>query len=368
MNEIHQPLSYIPADIQSARDYENLARRFIALPNYEYIAGGSGRDQTVANNVTAFSKWAICPRILCNVTEGNTNLKLLDHEFAHPIFLAPVAYQRLAHPQGEIETARAAEAMQACMISSTLSTFSMEDIAKAGHTEKWFQLYFQSKSEFTIDLIQRAERAGYSAIVVTVDASVRSPSIGALRAQFRMPEDCIAINVQQYEQLPIELRPGQSRVFQGAMRDAPTWTHLEWLVKQTQLPVIVKGILHPLDAIRIKNMGCAGVIVSNHGGRSLDGSVASIDCLAQIRAAVGDDYPVLFDSGIRSGLDIFKAIALGADAVLIGRLQLYALSVAGALGVAHLLRLLREELELCMAQAGCATLNDIRKVDLSKVT
>ena len=148
------------------------------------------------------------------------------------------------------------------------------------------------------------------------------------------------------------------------MREAPTWADLEWLLSQASLPVIVKGVLHPQDAQKIKAMGCAGIIVSNHGGRSLDGAPASIDCLAKIRAAVGDDYPILFDGGIRSGLDIFKAIALGADAVLIGRLQVYALSVAGALGVAHMLRLLREELELCMALAGCASLSDIRNTQL----
>jgi isopentenyl diphosphate isomerase/L-lactate dehydrogenase-like FMN-dependent dehydrogenase len=289
----------------------------------------------------------------------------LNREFAHPIFLAPVAYQKLAHPLGELETARAAEAMQACMVSSTLSTYSLEDIASATSEKKWFQLYFQPTRAATLDLIRRAEAAGYSAIVVTVDTSIRSPSLGALRAQFKMPEDCIAVNLQNYELPQVkEITQEQSRVFNGAMQEAPTWVDLEWLINHTQLPVIVKGVLHPLDALKIKNSGCAGMIVSNHGGRSLDGAPASLDCLVRLREVVGDDFPLLFDSGIRSGLDIFKAIALGADAVLIGRLQVYALSVAGALGVAHLLKLLREELELCMALAGCATLSDIRNTTL----
>lgn len=372
MSEIEQTLSalnYIPADIQSAQDYEYLARRFIAPSTYEYIAGGSGRDQTLARNLAAFAKWAVCPRVLCDLTHGHTRLNLLNREFAHPIFLAPVAYQKMVHPLAELETARAADAMQACMVSSTLATYSLEDIASAAQveksTEKWFQLYFQPTRTATLDLVQRAEAAGYKVIVVTVDTSIRTPSLGALRAQFKMPEDCVAVNVQ-HDELPLttELAHGQSRIFNGAMQDAPTWADLEWLISQTSLPVIVKGILHPLDAQKIKNIGCAGIIVSNHGGRSLDGAPASLDCLARIRAAVGNEYPVLFDSGIRSGLDIFKAIALGADAVLIGRLQVYALSVAGALGVAHLLKLLREELELCMAQAGCATLSDIRNTEL----
>jgi 4-hydroxymandelate oxidase len=379
MNENLQTLSalsYIPADIQCAQDYELLAPRFIPAPSFAYIAGGSGQDQTLAANRTAFSKWSVCPRLLCDVTQGHTRMHLLNREFAHPIFLAPVAYQQLVHPQAELETARAAEVMESCMVSSTLSNASLEDIAAIGNNrndseeknncgEKWFQLYFQPTRIATLDLLKRAQAAGYSAIVVTVDASIRTPSMSAVRAHFQMPEDCVAVNVQHYEAPEVHaVTAGNSRVFNGAMREAPTWADLEWLLSQTSLPVIVKGVLHPQDAQKIKALGCAGIVVSNHGGRSLDGAPASIDCLARIRAEVGENYPVLFDGGIRSGLDIFKAIALGADAVLIGRLQVYALSVAGALGVAHMLRLLREELELCMALAGCANLSDIRNTEL----
>lgn len=372
MNEDLQTLSalnYIPADIQCAQDYELLAPRFIPAPSFAYIAGGSGQDQTLAANRTAFSKWSVCPRLLCDVTQGHTRLHLFNREFAHPIFLAPVAYQKLAHPHAELETVRAAEVMQACMVTSTLSNTSLEDIAANSAGEKWFQLYFQSSRAATLDLLRRAQMAGYSAIVVTVDTSIRTPSLSAVRAHFQMPDDCVAVNVQNYDVPEADaIIAGQSRVFNGAMRGAPTWADLEWLLSQTSLPVIVKGVLHPQDAQKIKAMGCAGIVVSNHGGRSLDGAPASIDCLARIRAAVGNDYPVLFDGGIRSGLDIFKAIALGADAVLIGRLQVYALSVAGALGVAHMLRLLREELELCMALAGCASMSDIRNTQLELQT
>ncbi len=381
MNEAQQllsALSYIPADIQCAQDYELLAPRFIPAPSFAYIAGGSGQDKTLAANRTAFSKWSVYPRLLCDVTQGHTLLHLLNREFAHPIFLAPVAYQKLAHPQAELETARAADVMEACMITSTLANTSLEDIAAVSNnrndsnvrnkaSEKWFQLYFQPSRAATLDLLNRAQAAGYSAIVVTVDASIRTPSMSAVRAHFQMPDDCVAVNVQNYEVPEAHaISPGQSRVFNGAMREAPTWADLEWLLSQTSLPIIVKGVLHPQDAQKIKALGCAGIVVSNHGGRSLDGAPASIDCLAKIRAAVGDDYPILFDGGIRCGLDIFKAIALGADAVLIGRLQVYALSVAGALGVAHMLRLLREELELCMALAGCTSLNDIRNTELER--
>lgn len=368
MNETQQllsALSYIPADIQSAQDYELLAPRFIPAPSFAYIAGGSGQDQTLAANRMAFSKWAVYPRLLCDVTQGHTRLNLFNREFSHPIFLAPVAYQKLAHPHAEIETARAAEAMESCMVSSTLANNSLEDIAAVNRGEKWFQLYFQPSRTATLDLLNRAHVAGYSAIVVTLDATIRTPSLSAVRAHFHMPDDCVAVNVQHYDAVSAPaITSAQSRVFKGAMREAPTWADLEWLLSQTTLPIVVKGVLHPQDAHKVKAMGCAGIVVSNHGGRSLDGAPASINCLARIRVEVGDDYPVLFDGGIRSGLDIFKAIALGADAVLIGRLQVYALSVAGALGVAHMLKLLREELELCMALAGCASLSDIRNTAL----
>jgi isopentenyl diphosphate isomerase/L-lactate dehydrogenase-like FMN-dependent dehydrogenase len=174
-----------------------------------------------------------------------------------------------------------------------------------------------------------------------------------------MPADCIAANLRPEPAVQPPETPGDSRIFQGLMRAAPTWDDLAWLMAQTSLPVWVKGVLHPDDALALRAAGAAGIVVSNHGGRSLDGAPASLAMLPAVRAAVGDEYPLLLDGGIRSGTDIFKALALGADAVLVGRLQLYALSVAGALGVAHMIKLLREELEVCMALAGCATLDDI---------
>lgn len=358
-------LSTIPPDIRCAQDYERLAQQFMVLPHYEYVAGGCGRDITVAANLNAFAQWAIYPRLLRDVTAGHTRLTLGQQTFPHPVFMAPVAFQQLAHPAGEIDTARAAQAMQSCMVSSTLSSVRMEDVATVasnGGSPRWFQLYFQPQQNDTLDLINRAVNTGYSAIVVTLDASIQAASLRAQRAGFRMPQDCVAANLRDHTApANITLSPGESRVFQGIMRDAPTWKDLEWLMTQTSLPVWVKGVLHPDDARALQNMGVAGIIVSNHGGRSLDGAPASLDALPAIRVAVGTSFPLLLDSGIRSGSDIFKALALGADAVLIGRLQMYALSVAGALGVAHMIKLLCEELEICMSLAGCATLKEINR-------
>jgi len=355
-----QALHQIPAGVFCAQDYEVLARCFVAAPHYAYIAGGCSHEITLAANRQAFSDTLIQPRMLRDVSHGHTRLTLLGRSFRHPIMLAPVAFQALVHPAAEVDTARAAEATDSCFVASTLSSLTLEQIAQSSRGERWFQLYFQPTRESTLDLLQRAEAAGYSAIVVTLDAAIKTPSLSALRAGFTMPPEIVAANLANHPAPPqVVLEPGQSIIFQGVMADAPTWDDLVWLMQQTRLPVIVKGVQHPGDAQLLKGMGVDGVIVSNHGGRAFDGAPASLQVLPAIRKVVGEDFPVLFDGGVRSGSDVFKALALGANAVLIGRLQVYALSVAGALGVAHMLKLLREELELCMAQVGCATLADI---------
>jgi len=361
------PSGAIPWDIACALDYESAARKAIPVPAYEYIVGGSGQGLTAAANLSAFREWSVYPRLLRDVTAGHTRVKLLGREFPHPILLAPVALQKLAHPQGELETARGADAVSACMTVSTQSSFTLEDIARAAPFEKWFQLYVQPRREHTLDLVQRAEKAGYTAIVWTLDAPVQVRGLRAQRAGFKLPEDAVPANLAGYPPRDsVTLGAADSRVFQAIMREAPTWDDLEWLLKQTRLPVLVKGVLHAEDARALQARGVAGVVVSNHGGRGLDGAPASLHALAAVRAAVGDDYPLLLDGGIRSGLDVFKALALGADAVMIGRLQIYGLSVAGALGVGHAVKLLREELEACMALAGCATPLDIRRATLQR--
>jgi len=363
----------ILAEIRCAQDYEALAPRHLAAPTYAYIAGGSDNDITVTANRVAFAELAIVPRLLRDVRAGHTRLVIqgtaIGDSFALPILLAPVAHQRLAHEKAELESARAAHATGAGIILSTLSSCTLEEVARIAGRQRWFQLYFQPQPDVTLDLVQRAHRAGYGAIVITLDASIQTPSRSAQRAGFRLPPECVAANLLGYPAAaPAELAADDSRVFQGAMKHAPTWKDLASLIEKSPLPVWVKGVMHDGDARTLKQSGVAGLVVSNHGGRSLDGAPASLSVLPAIRAAVGDDYPLLLDGGIRSGSDAFKAIALGADAVLVGRLQVYALAVAGALGVAHMLKLLREELEACMAHAGCATLTDLRHATLVKVT
>ena len=360
-----KPLNHIPADVFAAQDYELIAPQFIPAPTYAYIAGGSAQDQTLAANRAAFARYAILPRLLRDLSCATTQTCIAGKIYAQPIFLAPVAYQQLVHPAAEIDSVRAAAATGSTLILSALSSCRMEDVAIAAPADKWFQLYFQPAREYTLDLLRRAEATGYSAIVVTLDAAIQVPSQRAQRAGFCMPVDITAVNLRDYSVAPVNTAAqGQSRIFQTMMRSAPVWADIKWLRAQTHLPIWVKGVLHPDDACALIALGINGIVVSNHGGRSLDGVVASLPALPIIRAAVGADFPLLFDSGIRSGSDIFKALALGADGVLIGRLQIYALSVAGALGVAHMLKLLREELEVCMAMTGCATLADINPTHL----
>ena len=351
----------IPHGIHNACDYERQAAQHLPADRLAYIAGGCGWDRTVAANRAAFERWNVLPRLLRDVRGGHTRMTLNGQPLAHPFLLAPVAHQRLAHPEAELATARAAEATDTCLVASTLSSVPLEAIAQAGGDSlRWFQLYLQAERAHTLDLLARAEAASYQAIVLTLDASIQLASRSALAAGFAMPADCTAANLAGYAPPgDPSLAPGASRIFQGAMRHAPTWDDLVWLLSATRLPVWVKGVLHPEDARQLQAAGVAGIVVSNHGGRSLDGAPASLGLLPAVRAAVGSGYPVLLDGGIRSGQDAFKALALGADAVLVGRLQVYALAAAGALGVAHMLTLLIEELHACMAQAGCATLADI---------
>ena len=219
-----QPAGSIPADIGCAQDYELLAAQFMAPSHHAYVAGGSGQDVTLAANPRAFARWQLLPRLLRDVTDGHTRLALGTQALAHPVLLAPVALQTLAHPLGELETARAAAATDTCMVASTLSSHTLEDIARAAGPQRWFQLYFQPRREATLDLVRRAERAGYGAIVVTLDAALQVPSLRALRTRFRMPADCVPANLAGYEAVaPVAPQAQDSRIFQGLMRAAPTW-------------------------------------------------------------------------------------------------------------------------------------------------
>lgn len=351
------PLTAIPRDIVAAVDYERHARSHLDDNAWEYLVGGAADEITLQENRSAFDGLRLRSRVLADVKGGHTALSLFGKKHAHPILLAPIAYQKLFHAEGEMATAMAADVMQTTMVLSTLASVRMEALPAATQSVRWFQLYFQSSREATLALVQRAEACGFSALVVTVDAPLAGIRNREQRAGFALPAAVAAVNLEALA--PANASAGNSAVFDVLMANAPSWADIEWLLRQTKLPVLLKGVLDPEDAKQALAHGIAGLVVSNHGGRVLDTLPASMAALPEVVAGVEGKIPVLLDGGIRRGTDVFKALALGADAVLLGRPYIHALATAGALGVAHLLRTLREELEITMAITGCKTLDDI---------
>ncbi|MCC6916342.1 alpha-hydroxy acid oxidase [Nitrosomonas sp.] len=350
MNELLPKLSAIPDGIHSAADYLPLARERLQPEIWRYLEDGSGNNTSLQANLRAFDPIHLMPRPLADVRGGHTHITLFGQALAHPIILAPLAYQRLYHSHGESASAMAASAQEGQFCVSSLASQTLEDIISAAGQPLWFQLYWQEDRQRTLKLLQRAVAAGYRAIVFTVDAPVKQATI-------RLPAGVRSVNLDDPAPLPA-FSSRQSQVFDGWMTQAPRWEDLAWLREQTSLPLLVKGILHPEDAEKTVNLGCDGLIVSNHGGRVLDGAPASLDCLPQIASVVSGRGKVLFDSGIRSGRDVYKALALGADAVMTGRPYIWGLAAAGALGVAHIIRLLRDELEMTMALTGVASISE----------
>lgn len=349
----------------SLADYERLAEARLSAEAWAYFAGGAADEITARWNREAFDRTALLPRVLNGGPGGSTALTLFGRSFAHPILVAPVAYQKLADPAGECATAAAAEAQGAGMVLSTQASATIEDAARAGATCRWFQLYVLPSRAATLSLVRRAEAAGYDVLVVTVDAPINGVRNREHRAGFTLPAGIAAENLRDLDTVDAAppaaapLADGASAIFDRFMAAAPTWKDLEWLISETKLPVIVKGILAPDDAVRAIEAGAAGVIVSNHGGRTLDTAVASLDALPAVATAVSGRVPLLLDGGIRRGTDVLKALAFGASAVLVGRPIVHGLAVSGAFGVAHVLRLLRDEFEAAMALTGCRTLADI---------
>nr|WP_303649605.1 alpha-hydroxy acid oxidase [Asticcacaulis machinosus] len=352
-------MTSIPRDIVSLSDYERYARARLDDNAWVYLMSGAGDELTLADNAQAYQRIKLAGHVLGNVAGGHTRLELLGRTLPHPIFVAPMAYHRLFHPEGEAATALGAGAIGAGMVISSLASVSFEEIAAKATGPLWLQLYLQPDRGAVLEMVRRAEALGFAGVMVTVDAPLAGLRNREQRAGFRLPDDVRAVNVTPPSAPLQPLTANQSVVFDGLMAQAPTWDDMEWLVGQTRLPVMLKGILTPNDAVRAFEAGATGVVISNHGGRILDGLPATIEVLPAIVAAAQGRGPVLIDGGIRRGSDVFKALALGAAAVMIGRPIMHALATAGALGVAHALRTLHEELEVVMALSGCATVKDI---------
>ena len=352
----------VPPGTATLADHERLAQQQLDANAWAYFSGGAGDEITLRANRSAWDGITLQPRVLQPLAGGHTRTQLLGRTLAHPLLLAPIAYQRMAHPDGELATACAAAALGAGLVLSTQSSTPLEAVAAAmlgdaGRGPLWFQLYLQHDRGFTRELVQRAEAAGYEALVLTVDAPTSGARDRERRAGFRLPPGISAVNLAGLAPPPpVALQPGQSALFNGLLQHAPTWADVQWLQSITHLPVLLKGVLHPLDAAQAASLQVAGLIVSNHGGRTLDTAPATAHALPRIADAVQGALPLLVDGGIRRGTDVLKAMALGASAVLVGRPAIYGLAHAGAAGVAHVLRLLRDELEIAMALTGCSAL------------
>ena len=338
-------------DILSLPEFEERARRCMTPMAYEYVASGAADEHTVRWNREAFDRIRLRPRVLRDVAVVDTRTTLLGRELAFPILLAPTAYQRVLHPDGEIATARGAAAAGATFVVSIGTTTPLDDIARAAGSPLWFQLYFQSDQAFTRDVIKQAEAAGCEVMCVTVDSPVLGARNRQVRAGFRLPPEVSAPYL-------FDIGRGRQPIV-DPRRVAVTWKDIEWLRGVTKLPIVLKGILDRDDAEIGVEAGAAAIIVSNHGGRNLDTAVAAINALPEVVARVGSRVPVLVDGGVRRGTDVLKAIALGASAVLIGRPYCYGLGVAGSDGVRRVVDILRAELEAAMKLTGAATLRHI---------
>lgn len=335
-----------------------------------YVGAGAGSEDTIRANVEAFRRHRIVPRMLRDVSQRDLSTTVLGTAMPAPLLLAPIGVQKVLHEEGELATARAAAAVGVPMIASTASHFSLEEIAAAGGPEapRWFQLYWANDRDIVASFVSRAEQAGYGAIVLTVDTFI--PGWKPRDLQQAWLPFLNGMGVANYFQDPV-FREGLERTpeedqgaatghFLGVQANpALSWDDLAWLRQQTSLPIVVKGIQHADDAREAAARGVDGIVVSNHGGRQVDGAIASLDALPPIAAAVGGELAVLFDSGVRGGADVLKALALGADAVCLGRPYVWGLTLGGQAGVEAVLKMTLGELDLTMALCGLTRPSEI---------
>jgi 4-hydroxymandelate oxidase len=351
----------LPSLPLNLREYEDVARARLPEMVYGYYAGGADDEITLAANRSAYGGIFLRPRVLVDVSAIDTSAELLGERLALPVLLAPTAFQRLAHPEGERATARAARAAGTLLVASTLSTTTVEDTARAAPGPLWFQLYVYRDRGLSRELVERAQAAGCRALCLTVTLPVAGNRERDARSGFALPPRLEMANFTGLDQADFPGTAGSGLAAFVAQQFDPslTWEAVEWLRTVSDLPVLVKGVVTPEDASLAVERGAAGIIVSNHGGRQLDTAEPTVLALPRVVEAVADRAPVLVDGGIRRGTDVLKALALGARAVLIGRPYLWGLAADGQAGVERVLALLRAELERAMALTGKPTLRDI---------
>jgi 4-hydroxymandelate oxidase len=348
---VERSVAIDPKQLVSLDEFEARARESMSHMAYEYVASGAADERTLKWNRERYDALRLRPRVLVDLAKLDMRVTMLGAKHPFPILLAPTAYQRAVHPDGELGTARGAGAAGATYIVSTASNTSIEEIANAATGPLWFQLYVQSDRAFTKDVVQRAESAGCKALCLTVDTPILGARNRQSRAGFQMVPGLETPHLYDTSaHAPGVITPE---------RVSLTWESVEWLKSVTKLPVLLKGILDYEDAERALSMGVAGIIVSNHGARNLDTLPATIDALPEIADRVGGTIPVLVDGGIRRGTDVLKAIALGANAVLIGRPHCFGLAVGGAAGVQRVIEILVQELQMAMMLTGRPTIASI---------
>ncbi len=344
-------------------EYESLARARMEGSAWDFFEGGSEDEVTLAENRAAFRRVSLRPRVLVGANAADMRTTALGVPLRCPVMVAPIGYQGLAHPDGECAMARVAGTFGTLMVVSTMSNRRLEDIAAAASGPLWFQLYAMKDRALTASLIQRAEAAGYRAIVLTVDTPRMGRRERDMRNGFVLPASLVPANLPLDASSTVHQRAeGASAIARHvhqAFDDALSWETVSWIMHRTRLPVVLKGVLTGEDAARAVREGVAGLIVSNHGGRQLDGAPATLDVLEEVAEAAGASCEIYVDGGVRRGTDVLKARALGARAVLLGRPMLWGLSSRGEAGGVHVLELLRAEIEHAMVLAGRLGWDDI---------
>ncbi|KAF8393664.1 hypothetical protein HHK36_021910 [Tetracentron sinense] len=341
-------------------EFQELARQALPKMYYDFITGGAEDEYTLRENVEAFRRITFQPRVVVDVSRINLSTTVLGYNISMPIMVAPTSMHKLAHPEGEVATARAAAACNTIMVLSFSSSCAVEEVASCCSAIRFYQLYVYKRRDISAQLVQRAEKNGFKAIVLTAD----TPKLGRREADIK--NKLVLPQLKNLEGLlstkVVSEKGSNLEAFAAAMHDASlSWKDIEWLKSITNLPILIKGVLTAEDAVRAVEVGVAGVIVSNHGARQLDYVPATISVLEEVVQAIGGKVPVLFDGGVRRGTDVFKALALGAKAVLVGRPVIYGLAAKGEYGARRVIEMLRDELEVTMALSGCASVKDITR-------
>jgi lactate 2-monooxygenase len=356
----------LPIDVA---ELQQRARETLTAEAYGYVAGAAGAEQTMQANRDALARHRIVPRMLRDVSQRDLACSVLETQLPAPLLLAPVGVQSIVHPEGELASARAAAALGVPYILSTAASHSIEQVAEAmGSASRWYQLYWPRERELAASFVARAERAGYEAVVLTLDTwflgwrprDLTNAYLPFLKGEgvanyFSDPVFRAAL------ERPPEDDPGPAIGHWAYQFSNPTitWQDLAWLREQTALPIVLKGVVHGEDARRALDAGVDALVVSNHGGRQVDGAIGALDGLVAVAEAVGGELPLLFDSGVRTGADVFKALALGAAAVCVGRPYVWGLALDGQAGVEHVLRCLLAELDLTLALSGYTSVSQL---------